>query len=366
MDIQRSAISLWLSNSILLLSTGLVAHVMAIPIILDVAGKDAWISILISAPIYTIWLLFIRKVLFVLEDKSFIQWMEENWGKFIAYLIKIVLACLLLFNATYTLLDTVVWTITTYLKETPFLVIAFCALVLCLVMAYNGLQSIAIVSSILLPLVVFLGYFVAISNTKHKDFTLLLPMFDLGILPSIRGTLYVLASLADLWIILLLAHRIKTKPAKLHAVFLALFLLMMVLGPTTGALTEFGATEAMRQRHTAFDQWKILSIGKFFQHVDFLSIYQWLSGAIIRISISLFLFSELFNIKENRSRILLLTTIGVVIFGAISIYWRDDLMLEMLKHIYFPFLLSFITLLSLMIGATLLVLRWKEKSTYDE
>src|SRR5690606_24778807 len=132
------------------------------------------------------------------------------------------------FNATYTLLDTVVWTITTYLKETPFLVIAFCALVLCLVMAYSGLQSIAIVSSILLPLVVFLGYFVAISNTKHKDFTLLLPMFDLGILPSIRGTLYVLASLADLWIILLLAHRIKTKPAKLHAVFLALFLLMMV------------------------------------------------------------------------------------------------------------------------------------------
>ncbi|MED4924718.1 hypothetical protein P9743_11115 [Anoxybacillus geothermalis] len=44
---------------IFMLSTGLVNHVMAIPILLEVSGRDAWVSILVTASLYTGWIAFL-------------------------------------------------------------------------------------------------------------------------------------------------------------------------------------------------------------------------------------------------------------------------------------------------------------------
>lgn len=360
MDFQRGNISIWLAISTIILSTGLVSHVMALPVILNVAGRDSWVSVLIAAPFFIFWIYIYFRVIHKLDGRSFIDFLDQHWGKIATWCMKIVFACILFFNALYTVIDTMMWTNSTYLQQTPIAAISLVMLLLCFGMAISGLQSIAVVSSILLPLVTFLGYFVSFSNTKYKDMSLLFPIFDHGYTPAIHGSFYVLSSLMDIWIMILFAHHIKKKFTKIQLLLLALFFLMIVIGPITGGITEFGPTEAIKQRHTTFDQWKILSLGELMQHVDFLSIYQWLSGSIIRTAISLYLMIEVFQFKKNKQRTILLSILSVILFGLLFLRWREDLMLHMLQNIYFPLLASFVLVLTFAIIFTQWIVQRKE------
>ena len=361
LDQQRGNISIWLSISIVILSAGIVAHVMALPVILNVAGRDSWISVLIAAPFFIGWLLIYNYFIKQLNGQSFLDWSKQHWGSFASWIMKFILACLLFFAGFYSLLDTMMWTVSTYMIQTPFFVISLAATVICIFAAYYGLQSIAIVASLLLPFVIFLGYFVAFSNTKYKDWDLLFPLFDQGITPAISGSLYVISALMEIWVIMLYSHHIKQKIKWWQTVLLALLLLVMVMGPLTGAITEFGPEEATKQRHTAFDQWRILSLGQFLQHVDFLSIYQWLSGSIIRISISMYLLVDLFQVRKKNFRLALLFIIGATMIALMYLPWREEVMLKLLQHIYFPALFIFVVLFTILIGISIYIIQVKER-----
>lgn len=360
MDIQRGNISLWLAIASIILSTGLMSHVMAIPVILNVAGRDSWIAGLIVTPVFIGWIYIFFYMINQLKQRSLIEWFNDHWGKYITFAIKLIILAILFFNALYTIIDTMMWTVSTYLQQTPLMVVSLCMMTLCVVMAYFGLQSIAIVASILLPVVIFLGYFVSSSNMKYKDISLLFPIFDNGFLPVASGCFYVLAALLDIWILILFAHHVKKKFSKLQILLLSGFLIMMVLGPITGAITEFGPTEALKQRHTTFDQWKILSMGQLLQHVDFLSIYQWLSGSITRTALSMYLMVDIFQLKKNKQRLKLLLSLSVIMFGLLLLKWREDIKLYILQHIYFPVTVSFVFLLTIAIMLTIFIVNRKE------
>jgi len=354
-DVQRGGISLWLANSIIILGTGIMSHVMALPVILNVAGRDSWVSVLLAAPL----------IVYGLKKMSIIEWLNLHWGKWITWLMKIIFAGILFFNCFYSVIDTVMWTTSTYLAQTPIFVISFCFILVCFLMAYSGLQSIAIVASILLPLVTFLGYFISFANVKYKDYSLLFPIFDNGLQPPLHGSFYAFSVLVDVWVIILFSHHVKTKFKPWQLLLLIAFLVMIVLGPIIGGITEFGPTEATKQRHTAFDQWKILNLGELLQHADFLSIYQWLSGAITRCAISLYLMVDVFQFKKNKSRFIMMIIIKVVMLLLLLVPWREDTMLSILQGIYFPALVWFVLALSIAIGITQWIVNRKETVQYE-
>jgi len=359
-DVQRGGISIWLASSIIILSTGILSHVMALPVILNIAGRDSWVSVIIAAPIYLIWIFIFIKLVHGLKRISLIDWIEQHWGISMGWLMKIVFCGALFFNSFYTMIDTVMWTNSTYLQQTPIFVIMLCFVLVCFFMAFSGLQSIAIVASILLPLVSFLGYFISFSNMKFKDYSLLFPIFDQGLQPPIHGSFYVLSSLFDVWIYILFAHHVKKKIKPWQLFLFGLFMLMIALGPIIGGITEFGPEEAMKQRHTAYDQWKILSLGQLLQHTDFLSIYQWLSGSITRSAISLYLMVDIFQFKTNKQRYMVMTLLKVLMIGLLFLPWRSEMMLYILQSFYFPALFGFVIVLCLAIGITQWILNRKE------
>src|SRR5690606_31376531 len=144
-------------------------------------------------------------------------------------------------------------------------------------------------------------------------------------------------------------------PNKLQILLLSCFLIMMVFGPITGAITEFGPTEALKQRHSTFDQWKILSLGQLLQHVDFLSIYQWISGAVIRATICIYLMVDVFQLKQNKQRLKLLIISPLVMFALLFLNWREDAKLFMLLYYVFPLHFVFVVLLTIAIVITWLI-----------
>lgn len=91
------------------------------------------------------------------------------------------------------------------------------------------------------------------------------------------------------------------------------------MGPIIGSITEFGPVQAAKISNPAYAQWRLLTMGKYLNRLDFLSIYQWLSGAFIRVSLSIFLMGELFQIKSRKIKNIVLIAISVSLIIALCI-----------------------------------------------
>jgi spore germination protein KB len=101
------------------------------------------------------------------------------------------------------------------------------------------------------------------------------------------------------------------------------------------AIAEFGPYEASKLRYPAFEQWKLLTISKEITRMDFLSIYQWISGAFIRISLLIYIGSHL--IKVSKYRIWIIGLLYILAIGYTLAPISNLVIFRYLYHYFFPF-----------------------------
>jgi spore germination protein (amino acid permease) len=319
----------------MIMSSGLVNHVLILPLILTASGRDAWLSVLISIVPYIVWILLIGSVLKKIGNQNFLEYLKRGLGQIPVYIISAIFILYFYLNATVTFRDTVTWTKTNYLMDTPLLVLCILLGLLCFFGSFKGIQELGIVAMITLPLVVSFGIFIAIGNIQHKDYSMLLPIAEHGAGPVFKGMIYVFSGLTELSTLLFLVHHTNT-PLKWKHIFLVAFILIgLMLGPLMAAIAEFGPYEASKLRYPAFEQWKLLTISKEITRMDFLSIFQWISGAFIRISLLVFLVTQSIKGKKHKAYVigfLYLSAIGYTIapFSNLTIF-------HFLHHFFFPF-----------------------------
>lgn len=302
------------SMLMMVLSVGLVNHVLVVPLLLDAAKRDAWISVIFGLVIVLPWITFpIYGILKRMNGIPLDQWLTQLMPRFLAWILMGVFLLVQFFIAFESLIMTASWTATTYLPNTPSMVVCTVFLGLCMFASVSGLRTIAYVSCILLPIVVLLGDFVMSANMPHKDYHYLLPMLENGMSPVMKGIYYVLTSSCELFGFLFIQHHIHGKFKRWNFIVLVLFLSLLTLGPVMGAIVEFGPVEADKMRYPAFSQWRLVSIGKYFEHVDFFAIFQWMSGALIRLAISIHILSEFWPLRRLKQKWISPTVLGVII-----------------------------------------------------
>lgn len=341
---------------IFMLSTGLVNHVMAIPILLEVSGRDAWVSVLVTAALYAGWIAFLYWIVKNMKGKPFFEWIRERFGLLLAWLLSMVVAIFLFLMMFITFKDTLTWTITSYFPQTPILILALLFAAIAYFCASSNIQSLGISAAVILFFVIILGFFVMTTNFMYKDYTRLFPIFEKGFSPALQGIIYSGGGLAEIALIILLQHRISPKIRLKNMWFLGFVLIGLTLGPLMGSITIFGVSEASHQRYPAYEQWRLLQIGKYISHVDFFSIYQWLSGTLIRISILLYLSADLFPLPTSHRK-WLLRILSLLLVGASLFRIGDAELYAFIKHVYFPASLCFFVGLSLFMGMLILVKR---------
>lgn len=246
--------------------------------------------------------------------------------------------------AAMTMRETVQWVSVTFLSETPVLVLLFSYAIVCVLFAMSPLQSITIVNAIVLFGVVILGFFVAIVNLKVKEYSLLLPIYEHGMTPILKSLMYPASGFVELLLFVFISHHFKGKLKFSHLLIMLFILFGLTTGPLIGAITEFGPIEAATQRYPAFEEWKLATIGRFIEHMDFLSVYQWLTGAFVRIGFLLFVAIELLGLSQQKKRIFE-TVVPAFIFCTLPLFILNDRIFIELKGKYFltsTFLILFI------------------------
>ena len=297
---------------ILLLSVGLFAHVEIVPGLLSIAKRDSWISILLSLVVLPVWVFVINKILLITKKRSIIHLLKETNKGIVYSILLFPLAIYMLLNAFVTAKEIVYWSQISYMQGFNNFLLAAILLLFCVICSRSGLFSIGVLSSILCPLVLFLGFFISFANMKRKNYELLFPLFTEGYVPIVKGLLYTSLPILELFIIIFLTPVLKKVITKRQLLTVGFLIVGLTLGPTIAAIAEFGPEQAVKYRFPAYEQWRLISIGRYFSHADFFAVFQWLSGGVIRISLFVLISCEILT-KGKQSRTLIRLMYGIIL-----------------------------------------------------
>lgn len=338
---------------ILITAVGIMDHVIIIPVMLQVAGRDSWVGTLLAGVVLLIWVCMIYWILKQTGKQNLFAWIRQRLGKAVGWTLSAFILLELFLMAAVTHTDMIHWSKISYLPNTPLLVISGCFALLCFFAAYSGIRTIAIANGLLLPGVILLGIFVASSNFPHKDYSLLLPVLHRGFDPVLKGIFYACSGFSGIVMLLLLQHRLHSN-ARIRLwplLVTAIILVDLTVGPLTGAISEFGPLESARMRFPAYEEWRLITFGHYIEHVDFFVVYQWLVGALIRVSVTLMLIPELLEIPEGKRRLWVL----IGLFGLLIVFplmpFSDIRFFAFLKNIYLPYVVMFWTLVTIVLFA---------------
>ncbi|MDQ0243624.1 spore germination protein (amino acid permease) [Bacillus fengqiuensis] len=326
---------------LLIMSTGFMVHVLTIPTILSVSNRDAWLSVICSTIPFILWILlifYIYKKLHTHDDiLSFLKRIiSQSW---VLIIFSIVFGSYFLISSFITLKYTFFWANAHYTFEVPDFVIVLLFALICLYASVKGIRTISTIALLVLPFVSFFGFLVGFGNSPNKNYELLFPIFENGYKDFIQGLVHTCAGLFEMIFLLFLTSFLKDKLKVKWLILTGIVLVFLILGPLAGAISEFGSEEAAKLRNPAYEQWRLLEIGEHITRLDFLSIFQWFSGAFVRISLSLFIAGKILLLNKNTKWVLPILYF-ILIIGA-CIPWDATSFFYFLQHVYFPISLMF-------------------------
>jgi len=282
---------------------GLKNHVTIIPSILKTAGRDGWASVLLGVLGTFVWVFLLVYIHNKSNQEPIKDWLKQRIGKVLTNIVLYVTAFYLLLLAAFTMRETLLWVTTTFLQSTPFILLLIIFVLLVIFLAASGLQTIVIVNVFVLTGVVILGFFVAFVNLQVKDYGLLRPLFEHGFQPVLMGAIYPSSGFVELLMLLFIQHKVQKRMRWYHFGIILGIMTGLTIGPLVGAITEFGPSEAAKQRYPAYEEWGLATIGRFIEHIDFFSIYQWLTGTFLRVSFILYVCAEILNIQNDKKQV---------------------------------------------------------------
>lgn len=326
---------------LLIMSTGFMVHVLIIPAILSTSNRDAWLSVIFSTIPFIFWILLVFYIYKKLKTRDDVlsllkRKLSPSW---VIIIFSIVFGTYFLISAFITLKYTFFWANANYTFEVPNFIIVLLFALICFYASLKGIRTISTIAFLVLPIVSFFGFLVGIGNSPNKNYELLFPIFENGYKDFIQGLVHTCSGLFEIIFLLFLTSYIKDRLKVKWLIIVGIILVFLILGPLVGAISEFGPEEAAKLRNPAYEQWKLLTIGVHITRLDFLSIFQWLSGAFVRISLSLFIAEKIFMFNQKIKWILPILYLLLIIGACIP--WNATSFFYFLQHYFFPISLIF-------------------------
>ncbi|WP_169083893.1 endospore germination permease [Paenibacillus sp. PL91] len=344
---------------LLLLSLGISNHVLIIPHLLRAAERDSWFSIVVAYLALIGWSFILYLVLKSMRSLSFSDWLKFRTGKLGLWVVSGGVVLYLLAAGNMIVFDTAKTVKIYFLPNTHDIVVTLSFILISYCAARAGIKTLVYMSTMLLPIVILLGFGVSIMTMDGKDYGMLQPFLKEGFDTQLSGGIVVFGGSMDLLILLLIQHKL-TKPLNYGTIFLLLTMLVgLIMGPTIGAIASFGPFQAENLRFPAFEQWRLVMVGSNISHVDFLAVFQLMAGSIVRTALIIHLLSELIGAKSQKYRQAVMLISAAIISMPSLLKVSDILMQKIIQSYFYDYSLWFGIILTALLFTITFVPQWK-------
>jgi spore germination protein KB len=280
-------------------------------IIADIAGQDAWISVLVSGLIAAIPTWAAGAVMARFPKQSIIIALPKLFGTGIGKLLALVYAVYFLFAAALVVWRVEAFTVRFLLQETPQNVIRIVFLLALAYTVLSGTAPLIRTSAYIVPVGIVVITLVVGLPLAQADPTLLFPVFENGFLPMLTASVMLLGWLCQVPLVVMMYLR-YVEPKFLHqaAKKAVLGLLVTVLSLELGALgtiAVFGPEQTATMFYPAFEVARIISVGRFLENVEVVFVGVWIAGIFVAAAFYVQAFcesvSDIFNFKGNSAKI---------------------------------------------------------------
>lgn len=338
---------------LLIMTIPIMGHVIILPLMIDVAGRDSWIAVLVSLPFAFVFAYAIYRLRRNKSKRFGNELMEEILGKRLGKIVIFLFIAYFLFLTILSFSALVDLVYIVFLPETPQIALIIWFAIFFIYASKKGIKRIAITAGILTFIGLITGHTVTLLDTPNKDWRELTPILEFGWSPVLWGALIIISIWVELLLLLFLPLR-NTKEKRLFLVWsIAIILIALTMNSTTtGAITIFGLEQADNFLYPATEIVRIIQLG-FIDRFDTYAMILMTLGTYIRCSLFFRFSYDLSVIPFTKKRVRWFVGILLILFVILATYYvtKEHYRLEKLVHYYtffivfypIPFILLFIS-----------------------
>lgn len=271
----------------LLLFSTVISTITVYPpsLVAGVAGRDAWLAVVLATA-YTLLLWWVIAALASrFPGETAVQYARQVLGRWLGSLVGMVFIFfffVLGFNVARVMGEIMT---TAFMPRTPEVVIVAILVVLSAYAVYGGLEVIARVNEILLPVGVAVLLFVGASSLSTVDFANFLPLLEEGLRPVNWGGVLLLSFTGEVVLALMLFPFVQDREAVARDGALTIIGLGAAMQIGVLAIGLYTPEVAAKMVFPALEMVRGVSLGKLISHLDVLIMGVWIGGIFIKLAV---------------------------------------------------------------------------------
>lgn len=328
-----------LQMAMLLYPTILATAILSVPsLTANYAKQDLWFSPIMASLIGYITLFVSNKLNVIFPDKTVIQFSENIIGKTPGKIISFIFLLFYLQTTGLIVRDYGEFIVSSFLFKTPLVVIMASMVLLCAFVVYGGVEVLGRTGQLLFP--IFVAPFLFFVILLSPDFELgnILPIFEEGIIPSIKGAIPLSGWFSEAFIITFLFPYLTDKKKGMKYGMISILGVMITLVIVNLTVLFVLGTTTSSKIYPLMNVSRYISYADFFENLDSVIMAIWILGAFVKISVFYFAIvigtAQWLNLSDYRP---LIWPIGILMIE--FSYWSIPNMMSFSYHgnIYFSF-----------------------------
>ena len=318
--------------------------------IIEIAGRDAYISVIVAFILGIISLIMIL----LINDKdnkfNIKKLILKIFGKYIGTFINMVIDIIMIIIGIVTLYGLSNFIISQFLSDTNIIYIYISISILVIYCVSKGIDVIARSSVILLFFSIILFLIGNISLIEEINLDYLKPVLEYGIkYPVLGGIILFLTNIVPIYIILIIPRNMisdKESYSK-YIIFFYIFSMVSIFITTFITIASMGINLARMYEYPEYIILKRISLFGFLDRIENIICIQWIFRGFIMLCMIIYYVSN--NVKKNSSMIFRIIVMGIIIFINL-IYFKNNTMYgEFILNIY-PFINLSLFMIFIIIG----------------
>lgn len=271
----------------LLASMVLSTAILTVPaFVIKFARQDAWLSIMTSILVGLLIAMLVVSLSLRFPGKTLFEYAEEILGKAPGKLIGLLYIWWFLHTNALIIDEFASFLCTAMMPNTPTIVFFIAVVAVAAYAVRNGLEVLSRYNQLFLPIVLGLLFIVLILTTKDMKAARLLPVFDTGLVPVLKGATVPASWLGEV-VVLAMIIPFLNKPNEAYrvAALATLFTGLVLTACTLAVVAIFGPVTSGHFVFPVYNAVRVVSIANFLERLESVIVAVWVFGGFAKVGV---------------------------------------------------------------------------------